>query len=64
MLLIILMEKKLLEHFTKTNCRNQSKKNLELQKYSRENVINSILYGKSYNNSFNHCIDKKDNINE
>ena len=32
MLLMILMEKKLLEHFTKTNCKKQIKKNLELKK--------------------------------
>ena len=35
-LLIILNEKKLLEHFTKMNCKNQLKKNLEL-KSSQEN---------------------------
>ena len=32
MLLMILMEKKLLEHFTKTNWKKQIKKSSELQK--------------------------------
>ena len=32
------MEKKLLEHFTKTNCKKQIKKNVELKK-----VINYML---------------------
>ena len=32
MLLVILTEKKLLEHFTKTRCKKQIKKNLELKK--------------------------------
>ena len=32
MLLMILMEKKLLEHFTMKNCKNQIKKSLELTK--------------------------------
>ena len=41
MLLMILMEKKLLEHFTKINCKNQIKKNLELKK-----AINYMLNGK------------------
>ena len=31
MLLMILMEKKLLEHFTKPNCKKQIKMNLELK---------------------------------
>ena len=32
MLLMILMEKKLLEPFAKTNCKKQIKKNLEMKK--------------------------------
>ena len=32
MLLMILMEKKLLGHFKKTNCKKQIKKNLEWEK--------------------------------
>ena len=30
------MVKKLLEHFTKTNCKKQIKRNLKLEKRSRE----------------------------
>ena len=33
MLLVILMEKKLLERFMKKNCKKQTKKSLELKKY-------------------------------
>ena len=40
------MEKKLLNFFTKKNCRKQIKKSLELKKQSRENVINYFLNGK------------------
>ena len=43
MLLMILMEKKSLENFTKTNCKNQIKENLELKKKQREKVINYML---------------------
>ena len=39
MLLIILMGKKLLEHFMKKNSKNQINKNLDLEKQSREKVI-------------------------
>ena len=46
MLLGILMEK-LLEHFTKKNCKKQIKKSLELKKQQREKVINYILNGKA-----------------
>ena len=35
MLLMMLMEKNLLEHFTKTNCKKQIKKNLELKKWRK-----------------------------
>ena len=40
------MEKKLLERFTKTNCKKQIQKNLELKKSSREKMINYMLNGK------------------
>ena len=46
MLLMILMENKSLERFTKTNCEKQIKKNLEQQKQEREKVINLMLVGK------------------
>ena len=46
MLLLILMKKKLFKLFTKTNCKKQIKKNLELKKWLGENVINYMLNGK------------------
>ena len=46
LLSVILMEKRLLEHFRKRNCKKQIKKNLELKKSSREKVINYMLNGK------------------
>ena len=44
---MILMEKKLLECFTKMNSKKQIKKSLESKKLSREKVINYILNGKA-----------------
>ena len=53
MLLMILMVKKLLEHFKKKNCKRLIKKNLEWKKYLGKKA-------KGYDNSFNSWIDKKD----
>ena len=47
MLLMILMGKKLLEHFMKKNIfKKQIKKSLELKTLSREKVTNYMLNGK------------------
>ena len=56
---MILTEKKLLEHFTKTNCKKQIKKSLELKKVMKRK--GDKLHGtwKGYDNSFNSWIDKK-----
>ena len=43
---MILKEKKLLEDFTKTNCKKQIKKDLELKRQSGEKVLNYMLNGK------------------
>ena len=43
---MMLMGRKLLELFTKKNCKKQIKKSLELKKLSREKVINNVLNGK------------------
>ena len=43
---MILMVKKLLEHFMKNNCKRLIKKNLELKKYLGKKVINYMLNGK------------------
>ena len=42
----ILMEKNLLELFTKKNCKKQIKKGLELKNQSKEKMINYLLNGK------------------
>ena len=46
MLLVILMVKKFLEHFTKKNCKKQIKNSLELKKKSKEKMIKYMLSGK------------------
>ena len=53
------MLKKLLERFTKNNCKKQIKKSLELKVIKRKD---DKLYVKckDYDNSFNSWIDKKD----
>ena len=43
MLSVILMVKKLLEHFMKTNCKKQTKKNLGYKNWLWEKVINYML---------------------
>ena len=43
---MILMVKKLLEHFMKTNCIRLIKKNLEQKKYLGKKVTNYMLNGK------------------
>ena len=54
------MDKKLSEHFMKTNCKNQIKKNLELKKVTKTKGNKLYVKWESYNNSFNSWIDKKD----
>ena len=43
---MILMVKKLLEHFMKKNCKKQIKKNLEYKKYLRKKEISYMSNGK------------------
>ena len=47
MLFVILKVKKLLECFTKRNCKKQIKKSLELKKLLKEKAINYMLNGKA-----------------
>ena len=47
MLLVTMKAKKLLEIFTKRNCRKQVKKSLELKKSLKEKMINYMLNGKT-----------------
>ena len=53
MLLMILMEKELLEHSTKNNRKKQIKKNVELKNQSKEKAVNYMLNGKG---TINHSI--------
>ena len=55
---MILMVKKLLEHFLKKNCKRPTKKNLELVIKRKGDKL--YAKWKGYTNSFNSCIDKKD----
>ena len=63
MLLVILKAKKLLEHFTKKNYKNQKKKEFGIKKVIKKG---DKLYVKwnGYDNLFNRWIDKKRCINE
>ena len=58
MLLMILMVKKLLEHFMKKNCRKQIKRNLGLKKKREGNKL--YVKWKGYDNSYNIWIDNKE----
>ena len=62
-LLMILMEQKLLESFTKLNCKKQIKKSLELKKVIKKKGDKLYVKWKGYDSSFINWIDKKD-INE
>ena len=52
MLLMILAEKKLLERFTKKNCKKQIKKSLELKKVIKRKDDKLYVKQKKYDNSF------------
>ena len=60
-LLTILMEKKLLEHFTKMNCqKKKSRKEFRIEKVIKRKGDKLYVKWKGYDNSFNNWIDKKD----
>ena len=56
-----LMEKKLLEHFTKTNSKKKVKENLDFKKIKKKDNKLYVKW-KGYSDSFNSCIDKGDII--
>ena len=60
MLLIILTEKKLLELFTKTNCKKKNQKELRIEKLIKRKVGKLKVKWKGFINSFNSWINKKD----
>ena len=47
LILTVLAAKKLMEYFTKKNCRRQIKQTLELRKQSRKKVMNYMINGKT-----------------
>ena len=61
MLLVILKMKKLLEYFTKKNCKKNHKE-LRIKKVIKRDGDKLYVKWKGYNNSFNSWIDKKDII--
>ena len=59
------MEKKLLELFTKKNCKKPNQKELRIKKVTKKKGDKLSVEGKEYNDSFNSWIDKKrHSINE
>ena len=59
MLLAILMVKKLLERFTKNNCRKHMKKSFRVEKVLKRKYNKIYVKWESYDTSFNNWIDKK-----
>ena len=58
-LLMILMEKKFLELFTKTNCKDKIKKKIRIEKVMKRKGDRLYVKWKGYNNSFNNWDDGK-----
>ena len=59
MLLMILMEKKLLETFTKKNCKKANQKEFRMEKVIKRKGDKLYVKWKGYNKLFNTWIDKK-----
>ena len=57
---MILMEKKFLETFLKKNCKKQIKQDYRIEKVIKRKGDKLYVKQKSYDNSFNSWIDKKD----
>ena len=60
MLLVILKVKKLLERFTKKNCKKTNQKEFTVEKVIKRKSDKLNVKWKGYNRSFNMWIDKKD----
>ena len=60
MLLMIFMEKELLERSTKTNCKKTNQKELRVEKVTKRKDDKLYVKWKGYDSSFNIWIDKKD----
>ena len=61
-LLVILMEKKLLEQFSRKNCKKTNQKDFRVEKVIKRKAGKPHVKWKGYNNLFNNWIDKKDII--
>ena len=59
MLLMILMEKKLLERLTKTNCKRTNQREYKIEKVIKRKGDKLYVKWKGYNNSFSSWIDKE-----
>ena len=62
MLLVVLMVTKLLELYLKMNCKKTIQEEIRINKVIKKKGDKLYLKWKSYDNSFNSCIDKKDII--
>ena len=60
MLLVILKAKKLLESFTKKNCKKTNQKEFRVEKVIKRKGNKLYVKWKGYDSSFNTWIDKKD----
>ena len=58
------MEKKLLEFYTKKNCKKKNQKEFRVEKVIKRKVDKLYVKWKGYDHSFNSWIDRKDSINE
>ena len=56
---MILTVKKLLERFTKNNCRKHMKKSFKVEKVLQRKDNKIYVKWEGYDTSFNNCIDKK-----
>ena len=57
---MVLMEKKLLECFTKTNSEKTNQKEFRIEEVIKRKGDKLYIEWKEYNNSFNNWIDEKD----
>ena len=62
MLLVILKAKKLLERFTKKNCKKTNQKGFIVEKVIKRKGDKLYVKWKDYDKSFNSWIDKKDKV--
>ena len=60
----ILTVKKLLERFTKKNCKKTNQKECRVEKVIKEKGCKPYVKWKGFDHSFNSQIDKKNSINE